>query len=147
MGKSTHGRGDARLADMSLSPEKREYKPPPRHTLGGGDPQPIWVTDDDLVVLVSWTYRGLIVDFSIEQYRVDPGDGAKTKIARIDCCHGTIHRHQYDQNGQDVYDGRVILVIPPDDGWAIVDSGYDEAYDVMLNEWDANLRRWRGERS
>jgi len=81
------------------------------------------------------------------QIRVRTADDVTTEahVARIDCCGSTIHRHQFDQTGKDLYDHRVIVEIPAQDGWSVVDAGYAEAYEVMFNEWEENLRRWRGE--
>ncbi|GAA1744898.1 hypothetical protein GCM10009681_14790 [Luedemannella helvata] len=88
-------------------------------------------------------YQGKIVDFSINQVFVL--DGISHDIARIDTAHGTIHRHQFFPRRQQVR--TVITEIPVDDGWNVVDKGYDNALDVMQDEWDDNLRRWNSDRA
>jgi hypothetical protein len=71
-------------------------------------------------------------------------DSGWARVARIDCCGGTIHRHQFIIGSEvDIYDHRPIMEIPAQDGWEAVDKGYDSASDVMFNEWEDNLRRWR----
>ena len=34
--------------------------------------------------------------------------------------------------------------IPATDPWKFVDEKYEEASDTMFDEWEENLRRWRG---
>ena len=84
-------------------------------------------------------YRGRIVDFAIQQEAELDGDWAE--VARIDCCHSTIHRHQFNQAGTDTYDRRVIQNIPKE-GWDVVNAAFQGAVDVMLSEWEENHRRW-----
>ncbi len=87
--------------------------------------------------------RGLFVDFAIQQLYIYE-DGGETEVARIDCCHGIIHRHQFVKStGEDIYDRRPIATIPAADGWQVVHHGYDEAYEIMLSEFNENEKRWR----
>jgi hypothetical protein len=88
------------------------------------------------------TYRGKVVDFAVTQILFDGADWVN--VARIDCCHGYIHRHQFDRDGNDIWDHRKIMDIPHENGWEVVDRGYEEALDVMQNEWEDNLGRWHG---
>lgn len=72
-------------------------------------------------------------------------NGRWKTVARIDCCGGTIHRHQYDRQGNDIVGHELIKEIPPNDGWKVVNEAYLTAYDVMHHEWEDNLRRWRND--
>ncbi|WP_146237497.1 DUF7718 family protein [Georgenia satyanarayanai] len=118
-----------------------QYKPPPESAC---DVQvlPIELTETDRLHIRMAIYRGKIVDFAIMQLSVRD-DGEEVHVARIDCCHGTVHRHQYDRRGRDVYERREIVAIPATDGWEVVDAAYAEASETMFNEWEENLRRWR----
>ena len=142
----TPGRASERgLVDMAAQPEKKLYVPPPASSCRIVE-YPVSLTAEDRLHVREHRYKGRIVDFAIMQIRAAPADeGTEVHIARIDCCRSTIHRHQYDQTGQDVYDHRVIVEIPALEGWDVVDAGYADAYDVMFNEWVENLRRWRCE--
>lgn len=89
---------------------------------------------------VLWQER-LIVDFAINQVTLI--EDGWSDVARIDCFHGVIHRHQF-QRGSTATIARVEFVkIPTDEsGWAFVDSWYDQALKMMEDEWEQTLRRW-----
>lgn len=136
--------GNARrhkLADMTITPPPEPHYVPPGLDVAIQTVTPIDITREDQMVVRQRFYRGKVADFAIcQKVRVN---GKWVDVARIDCCHSTIHRHQFNQEGIDLYDHRVIIEIPAVEGWNVVDAGYDNAYNVMLNEWDQNLERWR----
>lgn len=64
-------------------------------------------------------------------------------VARIDCSHATVHRHQFTRSGDN---HRVVLAeIPMDHGQELVDRWYEPAEIIMQNEWEDNIRRWHGD--
>lgn len=140
MGKMPGRKGERGLADMSAEVSELEYRPPPK-TACDERQWPQYLTEVDRLHIRTWRYRGRIVDFAIMQ--IIEVDGKDVHVARIDCCHSIIHRHQFDKAGVDLYDHRVIVPIPHEDGWDVVDAGYAAATDVMFNEWEENLRRWK----
>ncbi|WP_433230537.1 DUF7718 family protein [Micromonospora sp. CA-248260] len=86
-------------------------------------------------------YKGRVVDFALQQM-ARREDGDWVEVARIDCCHSTIHRHQFVADGTDIYDRRVIQQIPKD-GWEVVNAAFEPAVEAMMAEWEENVRRWR----
>lgn len=140
MGKTRGRRADSRLADMTTVP--KQYKPP-------GVPPAIErnytldITDTDMLKVREVVYRKFIVDFAIMQLTWQAEDWQH--VARIDCCHGMIHRHQFDQQGNNLDGHAEIKVIPGEDDsrWEIVQDGYWAALGTMQEEWEENLRRWR----
>ncbi|MEI6620781.1 MAG: hypothetical protein WCP28_02595 [Actinomycetes bacterium] len=133
------------MPDLGIRPpDPKPYRPPPAEVCSEKT-YPISLGDgtNELVVRMR-RYKHFIVDFSVHQVHVDE-DGKRHDVARIDCCTvGTIHRHQFVKStGEDVYDHRTIQPIPADDPWPVVSSGYDQAIDVMMDEWEENLGRWR----
>lgn len=122
------------------------YKPPPKHdchrevfyTYPTGDDN-----DGQRIVVRMWVHRGKIVDFAINQ--VIDIDGKWKTVARIDCCGGQVHRHQYDKDGKDLIGHQPIRVIPPVGGEDVVNEAYKQALQVMHDEYDDNLGRWNGD--
>jgi hypothetical protein len=83
-------------------------------------------------------YRGKVVDFCLEQrVRVNQ---ESFPVCRIDTRHGTVHRHDFTQ-GEDGNARRTLVVIPKE-GHDVVNREHDSCLDWMLDNWDANLRRW-----
>lgn len=140
MGKSRGRRSERRLAQMSEPLPVKEYQPPPTWICDVFE-HPNEVAPNQQIFVRQYIYKGKVVDFAIVQQTLIEGEWRD--VARIDCCHGTVHRHQYGSDGKQVGEPRVIRQIPTDDGWNAVDGTYDEADAVMFNEWRDNLRRWR----
>lgn len=140
MGKIFGRASERRLVSMSTASAEPHYSPPPE---GACEVEvvPVDLSETDQFVLRLQSHKGRIVDFAVVQRTRD--GGSWFDVARIDCCHGTIHRHQFDRQGTDVYDQRVIKEIQGEEPWKIVDEGYTEAYEMMFNEWEDNLRRWQ----
>ena len=130
---------------MGVQPETKHYRPPPCPPAEEKNFRLELTDTDELHVRQVW-YRDKIVDFAIMQLVWE--DGERVHVARIDCCHSMIHRHQFNQAGEDVFNHRQITAIPPDAGnrWSIVHAGYYSALGTMYEEWADNLRRWRDDR-
>ncbi|TKA09509.1 DUF7718 family protein [Actinacidiphila oryziradicis] len=127
---------------MGAETAVKQYKPPscpPAEELNFR----LEFTETDEFRVRQVLYRDFIVDFAIMQMVRE--DGSWVHVARIDCCHSTIHRHQFTHAGDDLYDHLEITAIPPDGGdrWSIVHAGYFSALGTMQEEWAENLRRWR----
>ncbi|WP_449560182.1 DUF7718 family protein [Micromonospora echinaurantiaca] len=129
---------------MSTVPEQRRYDPPPLDVCEEiTNPIRLPGSGNELRVRMA-IYRNQIVDFAVVQIvRVD---GKWVRVAKIDCDRGVIHRHQYVRStGEDVWDHRPLCEIPPDRGWEVVDRWFDQALQLMEDEWEDNLRRWNGD--
>lgn len=141
MGKLPPNSHKQRLADMAVYPA-RDYYRPPGLDVAKEVVTPIDISPVDQLVMRQRFYREKIVDFALAQKTMV--EKKWVDVARIDCCHSKIHRHQFDQTGVDLYDSREIIRIPSGEaGWEVVDRGYDSAYTLMTEEWEANLERWR----
>lgn len=135
-----------RLLERAPKPPRQKYVPPPDEACDL--PQvfftyPTGQDDGNRIAIRVKIYRGLIVDFSLNQHTLV--DRRWRNVARIDCAGGTIHRHQFDQDGNDLIGHELIKEIPPEDGWDVVHKGYLSALDVMHDEYEDNLRRWRND--
>ncbi|WP_412735977.1 hypothetical protein [Krasilnikovia sp. MM14-A1259] len=133
-------------ASKAPKPKPATYEPPPADdcTVDVFQTYPTGSDNDGQMLVVRiWVYRALIVDFAINQ--VIEVDGSWKDVARIDCCGGTVHRHQFDKDGNDLIGHKLIREIPPDAGGEVVNEAYKEALAVMHDEYDDNLRRWRGD--
>jgi hypothetical protein len=130
----------SRLADMATVP--KQYKPPPSPPAIEMN-SPMEITDTDTLKIRRVMYHEKIVDFAIMQFTLEGDDWHQ--VARIDCCHSMIHRHQFTRDGRDLYDHLEIKAIPADGGdrWNVVHAGYFDAYAIMFEEWEDNVRRWR----
>ena len=139
MPKGRGGRPLRRLADMAdRPPSGAAYRPPPRSACDEVV-YPVAVEEGHELVIRQQIYRGKIVDFSIQQRTLD--DGQWHDVARIDCCHSTVHRHQTYRTATGRNDIVVIREIPSE-GWDVVNEAFATAMDVMEDEWEENLRRW-----
>ena len=104
---------------------------------------PMEITDTDELRIRRRIYREKIVDFAVMQLAWEGSE--RFEIARIDCHHGMIHRHQFTRDGTELGGRLEIKAIPADGGdrWGIVHAGYFECLSAMQAEWEDNLRRWR----
>jgi hypothetical protein len=133
------GKFKGRLADMASKPEPAEYRPPPT-SAGDVLEWPIILSPTDVLLVRQHVYRKKTVDFAFMQLH---HDGEQHEVARIDCCHGVVHRHQFNRDGVDVMDRRPIQVIPPASGHDTVNALFDVCYGRMMEEYEENLRRWK----
>jgi hypothetical protein len=132
-----------KLADMGVYPPDEEcYEPPPYedceefqttidlapgHRLGTR--QVYRAGTAELVYFAIW--QSVLVD------------GRWQSVARIDCSHSTVHRHQFTRDGGN---HRTDLErIPVDHGVDVVDRWYGPAEAMLQNEWEDNYRRWHGD--
>lgn len=134
------GKRRSRTADMHIPTQDRIYQPPScppaEETV-----YPAELSPTDALRIRIRIYKGQIVDFAVTQ--VTKHDNGWAIVARIDCCHGTIHRHQFNRAGVDMLDHELITPIPTgDSSWAVVNDGYESAYTALFDEWESNLRRW-----
>lgn len=123
--------------------EPADYKPPPCPPAVESN-FPIEITETDKLHIRQQVYKDFITFFAIMQLVREGGEWKH--VARIDCCHSMIHRHQFVRStGLDIYDHALIVAIPADGGdrWSVVNSGYHDALAVMWDEWEANVQRWR----
>lgn len=128
-----------KLPDLAIKPvEPPEYKPP----VGAQE----WSYTQDYgdghgVLVVQHIYRNLVVDFAIMQTY---DDGTTThNIARIDCCHGSVHRHVFAKDGTDLVDRDIIRpIIVGREEWNTVDEEFEPCLDKMEREFLENYRRW-----
>ncbi|MBB2958882.1 DUF7718 family protein [Pseudoclavibacter helvolus] len=93
------------------------------------------------VYIVQWGYKGKVVDFALT-HRSEETVGKYDHIARYDCCHSEVHKHQYTQEGED--QNRTVIAEIRSDGtaWDTVNESYEFCYDDMFDHWQEHLRRW-----
>lgn len=128
---SKHG-----LADMATYPEPWRYERPQ----GGDETEfPVELDGGHRFVHRFYVYRALIVDFAITHLYEHAGEVAT--IARIDCCHGEVHRHVFDRRGGEL-SRSVIQVIPERDPWKTIDELYLQCDDQMHAAWLEHYRSW-----
>lgn len=132
-----------RSVDMSVD-EHQDYEIPDHD-----DCDPVACDQDlgdaDILRVQFWTNADdFIVDFAIVQ--LTRGSSGWCEVARIDCYHSSIHRHQYVRGSDnDVYKNdprREICQLSAGDH-ELVHEKYGEALEMMENEWEDNLRRWQ----
>ena len=145
MGKTPGQPKKGQLADMTIHPppDPVYLLPDPNECVDETWPEGLDPYNELRARYVLWESR-LIVDFAITQ--VTLADDGWRKVARIDCAHGVIHRHQF-KAGSDVTVARIEYApIPTDEaGWVFVNDWYDQALKLMLDEWQESLRRWNGD--
>lgn len=137
------------LVDMGARPEEFVYR----------RPQGAEVYPHELVLFpgetcslhyTQWVYRGKIVDFAITLYTNEFEDpqGSEAHVARYDCCHSQVHKHQYYRSGSHYKTGEPeqrTVIAPIDDpatAWDIVDSAFDSCLDDLAGNWQVNYGRW-----
>jgi hypothetical protein len=133
-----------RLADLTIYPPAELcYEPPPHeeceefpnsydlalgHRLGS---RQIYLRgSSDLVYFSVWQSTKV--------------DGQWVAVARIDCSHGTVHRHQFAADGGNRV--TVLATIPNDHSFEFIDHWHPRAARIMEDEWEANYWRWHGDR-
>lgn len=65
-------------------------------------------------------------------------DGQMAETTRADSCDGEIHVHTFDHSGCEERRSRLLRISGPED----VTRGYDLAYARVIDNWDADVRRW-----
>lgn len=86
-------------------------------------------------------YKRLVVDFALVQvYYVDD---VPHQVAKIDCCFGKVHHHQYVRStGKDLLDHEPLIVIPQRRPFEVIDEWYDRSLHMVEYGWEDNFRRW-----
>lgn len=79
------------------------------------------------------------VRFVLVQKARSRDTGRWEEVARVDTAHNEVHVHRFDRDHNQLSRE----VIRPIRSFADVGEGFDEAYDLMLNQWEDNERRWR----
>jgi hypothetical protein len=126
--------------NMSPTPQPALYRPPDEHLCEVVN-YPVFLGDGHSLHVHQRLYRNFIVWFAIMQ-RFENAAGIHD-VARIDCCHGMLHRHVFDRQGVDLMDQQPIATLySGSESWATVDSHFTPMYDRMLSEYMANHRRW-----
>lgn len=116
------------------------YEPPPVPPAEEAEWTILITSGEKLRVRVR-TLHGRTVDFAIMRM-TELGWGPWVEIARIDCCHGTVHRHLFTREGGVLQDLRTIRVLPASIGPEVIEESFDIALDEFLAEWEEDLRRW-----
>ncbi|MEJ4100414.1 hypothetical protein V5S96_08610 [Corynebacterium mastitidis] len=135
------------LADMSTPPPTFTYTPREADQTVA---TPIDLADGCELTMRESYRKGLIIDFSLNEHinshhprypYVHNHD-----VARIDCCHSEVHRHQFYANGDEDPKYYVIrsLTDCPDQQTAekVIDECYDHCYSMIMSNWEAHLERW-----
>lgn len=133
----------SRLVDMGIYPQDEDcHEPPPEE-------------DTEKVVYrlqlpeghragVVQTFRvgsPVLVHFSL--FQALKVEGVWQPIMRIDSWHGTIHRHDFTPDGIN----RVTILerLQQERRSRSIERWRDQAEDLMMTEWEENVRRWRGD--
>lgn len=82
--------------------------------------------------------RGRIVAFNITQ--MTRRGGKWHHVARADSCHGTVHLHRFDVDGNEVGDPKTLVEVFTESD---LENGYDQAEEMLEDQWQENLRRCR----
>lgn len=138
------GRDRRKLPHHDLTPEAEIYVPPCYSDLDDRLELPIYDESGHVLTHRIDIYRGKIVDFAImHQFKTDT---RVLDVARIDCCHGVIHRHVFNRRQEDLVDQQPIHKIIVDGSeWETVDKWFEPCANKMDNEWESNVRRWNND--
>lgn len=79
-----------------------------------------------------------IVWFSIVQQTLD--DGQWHTVIRADTCHDEAHVHRFRRRRGEESQRRVLCQVSSIEE---VGRGFDEASDLITEQWEENVRRWR----
>lgn len=143
MGKTKGRPQRGKLVSMAVVPPPDEpYMPPPDDECEEFTERILLMRGNRLSIRRRFrTGQNTVVEFGVNQ--VVRVDGGWVDVARIDSAHGEIHRHQFTASGGN----RITTLerIPQRDGEELVDRWCAIAADMMENEWQENLGRWRGD--
>lgn len=142
------GKKPRKLADMSAARAPLNYV---RHsdaqlTMDGK----IYLSQEDVLHQTEWTFRGRVVDFSLNHYvtgeHPDNWNDCPVDVARIDTCHSQVHKHQFYRSGRE--QNRLVIrdlstLDNLDEARQAVEESYDQCYMQMADEWESHLERWK----
>jgi hypothetical protein len=100
----------------------------------------IWEFDlgpESKVTISTWYDGRRLAKFAIMHLTRDD-DGRMVEIARGDSCDGEAHMHTFDKQHKEVNRKPLLAVTEPED----VARGYDLVYKRVVDQWEADLRRW-----
>jgi hypothetical protein len=147
VGKHTTRSGERRLKDMSASPPPDViYYPPPDAECDPSPEFPIVISPTERIHGRAAIYRGKVVDFAMTITIKTPGDAARwVDIARIDCRHGHVHKHQFHKSGREETVSKIKDIPCGSDAesWDLIDTEYDVATTMLLDGFDHHVRVWR----
>lgn len=132
------------LADMTIHPHDEDCHEPSSDQDTEKIPYTLQLAEGHKVGVVQTFRAGTteLVSFSVWQdvYLEE----AWRHVVRIDSWHGNVHRHDFTSDGNN---RRTILeVIPTDHPERVLERWRNWAEDIIMSEWDENVRRWRGDR-
>ena len=84
-----------------------------------------------------WFHHGTLVDFVILHRTLDRS-GDWVEVSRVDCAHGTCHRHQSSERHGELEKLELVPIRSRTD----VGKAYDRAYNLVLDGYEDHLRRW-----
>lgn len=138
-GKSGRNRG---LVDGTIYPDTDSwhYKRPHAAEMEQDGRYTLSPTGHSMHV-VQWCYKGKTVDFALVQ-QVEEVAGNLQDVAKYDCCHSEVHKHQYHRDRGQIQRNVIVRLSDDNHSWEKIDRAFDECYEQMLNYWDENYRRW-----
>lgn len=126
---------------MSATPEPTiQYKRPERAELVFDGPIAL-DGHGHSIYQKQWVYKGKVVDFSLS-HRFEEVAGHYTFVARYDCCHSEVHKHQMYRSGKEETYKPLKRLDDPNTAWEDVDSAFPVACDDAIDSWEENYRRW-----
>lgn len=96
---------------------------------------------DVLIVHQVWYCNGQLTDFFIGINVVDD-EGVWHEALRIDACHGEVHVHRFDRDGEQ----QVRKVLVEVHSQADLANGHGQAIVEITDRLDDNIRRWKSGR-
>lgn len=92
---------------------------------------------DDRIHVRYFLHEGRVVEFAMmQQAMVGPDEWAD--VVKVDCCHDEVHVHRYSSAGVQVSRTVIRPIRSLDD----VETGLDEAEELIYEHWEENRRRW-----
>lgn len=134
---------------MSVQPEPFDYQPPALAELYEHD-MVLFPGETCSLHCKQWTFKGKVVNFALSLRVLDAtkSKNPNGSVARYDCCHSEVHKHQFYRSGKHYKTGEPeqrTVIAPIDDpktAWDTVDKAYDSCYDDIAGNWETNYRRW-----
>lgn len=127
---------------MAAPPEPTfQYMRPVGAELVQDAPITLDATQGQSVHVKQWCYKGWTVDFSLT-HQLEEDAGEYQHVARYDCCHSEVHKHQLYRYSEAETRHTVKQLDDPKTAWEDVDTVFPEAYDDMIDNWEENYRRW-----
>lgn len=142
-----------RLVDMGqkadLNADSAPFVYMPSVDAVDGVDYPVLLGDGCMLSIRTRELDSRIVDFALNQYvtRDYPANYSNQNhdVARIDCCHSRIHRHQFHRDrAQSPQEVIADLSQSPSqlEAELTIHSHYDECYLLMIDNWELYLERW-----